>query len=136
MNTKLALKFNFLLLCLVTVLTFSSCSDDDDSDSTISGTVALASSALGDYTGPLFDTDGQTLNVDTTATITETSSETYTISFDNNVPSVVGLTFTATAVDGTFTSTNTNTIVVIATNSEILTVSQIDTENPLFAGGR
>jgi len=140
---RFILKFNFLFLCLVAALTFNSCSSDDDGDNgdnnTTSGTAELPSNALGEYFGAAFLENGDVIP-DVFATITETSSRTYTVSISasTNIPAIEDITFvTAPDNEVVFASINTGFIVGVGIvedeNAVVLTVTYPD-ESPLFTG--
>lgn len=138
MNIQIASKFNLFILCLVAVLTFNSCKDDDDDGNSIvdciPGTAELASSALGDYTGVL---GTGALNIAGTATITETSCKTYTVSFSDGVPSITGVRFIATSDNTVFTYVTSNATTTININgSGRLTVAKTDAPVIAFSGSK
>jgi len=150
MKKQFISKLSVLVLCITISVAFVACSSDDDSsndDDSAGAIIELSADLLDDYRGTLFDENSEIIPNDgsliSTATITETSTNTYMISFDNEeVSSISGLTFTATS-STIFVSQNTDRTIVISSDvfndlsgmeEDLLTVSFPDTTAPLFGG--
>lgn len=134
MKTQIISKLKACILLFSLVLAFSACSEDDKPVIDLPIFVELPAATLGGYDGSL-TLNGQLVNANGTATVTDMGSNTYTISFSDDVPSITGAKFIASNNSTIFTYVNTiaTTTVTINTSGD-LTVSKSDAPVIAFEG--
>ena len=135
-NTQRTSILNVFVLCLFALLSFSSCSDDDNDDCN-PALAELSSDATGAYTGILTFNGTQVVNQSGTATITESSCKTYTISFSDDVPSITDAQFIGTSNNTVFTYVSSDATTSVAIDEEgDLALSSSGTDVIAFSGSK